>query len=264
VAHQRLERPPVAGCADHGLGLDPSAVGESDPGRVDRRDRRDHLDASRLDRFDHLAVDDRRHLAAAPHGGEEAHFGPGQPVLGQVSKVHAGAEARDSVGDRRGQVPEPGRQQVAGHGPDPLSQHDVGRGAHREPDLRRAALRQLVGDLHPRASGSDDQHLLPLEPPRIPVLGRVEEVALEGLPPRPLRDDGRLVEARGDDDLRGAKLTGVRVDYPVSGPRLDPLDARAEAELHPVLAGMAFDVPDQLLAAREDRRALGVGTAGQV
>ena len=48
VAHERLEPPPVASRADHRVGLDPRAIGEHDPARVERFDCGDHLDPAGL------------------------------------------------------------------------------------------------------------------------------------------------------------------------------------------------------------------------
>ena len=62
----------------------------------------------------------------------------------------------------------------------------------------------------------------------------------------------------------GSELIRARVDDPAFIVPLDPLDACAQAQLHPLLAGMAFDVLDHLVAAGEGRRALEVGTSGQV
>src|SRR5215204_3225270 len=178
---------------------DPHAVGELDPGRAERGDRRDDLDPALLDRLDHLAVDDRGHLAPFPNVGKDPGLRPAQPVFGQVTEVHPRGKARDSIGEPGRQVPEPSGDQVARDRAGSLAQQDVGWRAYREPDLSGTALRQLVGDLHSGAPGSDHDDTLALEWPRVPVLARVDQLPLEVLAAGPVGHDGAPIEPGGHD-----------------------------------------------------------------
>ena len=124
VAYERLERSQVPGCADHRVGLDPSAAGaQRRPSR--HRHGGGDLDPSFLDRLDDRGVDDRGDLALRSHGREHARLGLCQAVLAEVPEVRAGAPARDPVGDPGRQPPEPGGDQVA-RTARPLAQQDVG------------------------------------------------------------------------------------------------------------------------------------------
>jgi hypothetical protein len=136
------------------------------------------------------------------------------------------------------------------------AQEDVGRRARREPYLARAALGDVVGDLHARAAGPHDQDALARERLGVAIFARVEEPAAEQLASRPVRNDRLLLVARGHDHLRSAELALRRLECPSSVRAIDPLDPRGEPQVDPVLARVPLDMLNELVARGEHRRAL--------
>ena len=113
-----------------------------------------------------------------------------------------------------------------------LTRDDRRRRSHRQPDLRRPARREVVGDLHTRATGAEDQH-----PPRpeaigVAVLGRVDQLPGEALAPIPTWDERLVLVA-------GRKHHLARRSRRPAGPRPhDPRPAGRNRQLLEVAVGV--------------------------
>ena len=64
MSDERLERRPVPGRRDHGIGIEPAPVSEDGGALLEPLERSDDTDATGLDAFDKADVEDRNHAAA--------------------------------------------------------------------------------------------------------------------------------------------------------------------------------------------------------
>jgi hypothetical protein len=92
----------------------------------------------------------------------------------------------------------------------------------------------------------------------------MDQLAGEAVAAGPVGQDRCLLIARGHDELWRSKLAVGGVEPPVVISALDPLDARAELELDPVLVGVPVEMLDELVPRSEHRGALRELPARQV
>src|SRR5262249_39474523 len=145
-----------------------------------------------------------------------------------------------------------------------LTRDDRRRRSHRQPDLRRAARRDVVGDLHTRATGADHQYPPRREALGVAVLDRVDQLPGEALAAIPIWNQRLILVAGRHYNLAGVDLALVGLDGPAAAAPQQPLDPCPEQQFEPGLSGMALDVFDHLVAGREHRRALTKRATGQV
>ena len=167
------------------------------------------------------------------HPGVEVGAGPGQPVGGEVGLLHDGQHRGDPVDEAGRQPPheDAGRLRRPAQ---PGARQDVRWGAHREPDPGRTVVGEVGGDLHAGVAAADDQHVTPRVGASVAVVAGEHDLAGEAVEPGPVGRDGRVVVARGDDDVvgrgsccrrRGARPSGRRLGAGGLGP-VDALDPR--------------------------------------
>ena len=172
---ERLEPASVTGRRDHGVRLDPFATGDASAPGVEQLDPGHDLEAPFADCVDHLFIDDGGGDAEPPQPPEHALLRDRQAVFGQVPDSLPAAEARHGIGETDRKPKQRRRDHVPRQAARALAQKDVRRRASRQPDLGRAALGEVVRDLHSRRAGAGDQHLPPPERFRVPVAGRVQQ-----------------------------------------------------------------------------------------
>src|SRR6266511_5948692 len=238
MADQRLELGAVAGRHEHDLGPDPFAAGEQHVSVLEALDRANELDPARPERCDEPRVDQRR-LVLAADPGLQPDGRAADPVRRQVAEHRALRPAGHAVADPVGKRVR-GNRRVVGRKPEDFAAKDRRRATHRGPHPRRAALRQLEGDLRSGVRGRHDEHVLAAERLRLAVRGGVDQLAGKPLPPRPLGHHRAAVVAGRDHDACRGQIAGRGLDPPpavvaVDAPHLGP-GADVEVEPARVLA----------------------------
>ena len=242
-----LEAAAVAGRGDDGVGLDPGAVGQTGAGLVERLDARDDLDAPLADRLDDDLVDDRRRHVETVQAAERALLGHRQAVLGEVADRLGADEVDDPVGALRSHA----REQEREGGPHRRAHEHVRRGAHREPDPRRAALGEVVGDLHARAARADHQDVAVAVGLGVAVVGRVQQRPAEALAAGPVRDVRGVLVAGRDDHVLGREVGARGTHDPARAVAVDALHLGVQAHVERVVGRVVLEV------AGPPRRATG-------
>lgn len=114
MSDQSFEPTAVAGRGNDRVRLDPRAICEFDTRRVEGLHAADDLDASVLDRLDHLLVHDRRADSEPPQPRERPLAGSGKLVLAQVAEHQRPHSPVKRVTDARRQLDHRGAEEVAG------------------------------------------------------------------------------------------------------------------------------------------------------
>jgi hypothetical protein len=259
VPDDRLEAGAVAGGCDHGVRLDAHAVGQADARGVERLHAGDDLDAALLDRLDDHLVHDRGRDLEPRQAGEDALLGSGQAVLGQVADLEAPDQLHHAIRAPRAELHQLAPEQRA----DRRADQEVRRCAHRDPDALDARVDEVVGDLHARAAGADHEHVAVAKRLGVAVGGGVDELAVVGVAPGPVRDVGRVGVAAREDHLLRVQVAARGAQLPAGAVAVDALDARVEAHVHVVEAGVVLEVGDDLVPLREGSRRARPARAGE-
>ena len=145
------------------------------------------------------------------------------------------------------------RLRAAGYrGPDLFSPAVVRAIAQASAGLTRRI--NLIADKALLAAFSENTHTLKLKHVtaavrlRIAIRGRVQQLAAERVPSRPVREDRDVAVAGRDHDRVGAGLSARAGHAPGAVFTVDPLDRRSRPHLELVVVRVALQVPDNAVA----------------
>src|SRR5688500_8459590 len=95
-----------------------------------------------------------------------------------------------------------------------LPRDDVRHRANRKPDPAGATIGQVESDLHAGAARPNHKDVLAPKLVGIPVVRTVKQGLAKAASPRPVRDRGSVVVARGDHNLRRADVAVRCTNHP--------------------------------------------------
>ena len=186
--------------------------------------------------------------------------GIGRPYAAEVAELLEAHLVDDRVAALRRRLGQDLREERAGR----RAAEDVRRRPHGEADARRAALREVVGDLHAGAAGADDEDVAARVRRGVAVRGGVDERPAEPVAAGPLRDVAVVEVAGRDDDVLRGQVARRGADHPAVTVAVDALDARAQPHVELVAVGVAVEVAHHLVARGERADPAGVARARQL
>ena len=204
------------------------------------------------DGVDDLGVDEGRRDMQSMRARERPSAGIGSPNSVRSPKVLRRALVAIRSARRGGKWYSGTARRSPGSPPGPARTHDVRRRSHRQRHLGDVAGGEVVGDLHTRRPGADDEYAQTRIRLGVSVFRGMQRLAGEAA--RQGGNDRNVLVAGRDDDVAGVDVARRGGQPPTARARIDPLDAGVQPQIDAVFVRVPVQMLDDVVAGREDRR----------